>query len=203
MSGRSYDIAKRCLDLLVASLGLVILSPLLAMVAISIRLDTPGPILYRGVRSGLNGRQFHVWKFRSMVVDSEATASSTAKNDPRVTRVGAWIRRWKIDEVPELINVLKGEMSLVGPRPEVPKYTAQYRGDEELILTVLPGITDYSSLRFIQLADVLGEGDPDELFERQVLHIKNQLRVQYVKERSFWVDLTLIVRTLARLCFGR
>lgn len=186
-----------------ASLGLVILSPLLAMVAISIRLDTPGPILYRGVRSGLNGRQFHVWKFRSMVVDSEATASSTAKNDPRVTRVGAWIRRWKIDEVPELINVLKGEMSLVGPRPEVPKYTAQYRGDEELILTVLPGITDYSSLRFIQLADVLGEGDPDELFERQVLHIKNQLRVQYVKERSFWVDLTLIVRTLARLCFGR
>lgn len=203
MSGRSYDIAKRCLDLFVASLGLLILSPLLAVVAISIKLETPGPVFYRGVRTGLNGRQFRVWKFRSMVVDSDAAASSTAKNDPRVTRVGAWTRRWKIDEVPELINVLKGEMSLVGPRPEVPKYTALYRGDEELILTVLPGITDYSSLRFIHLADDLGEGDPDELFERRVLPIKNKLRLQYVKERGFWLDLTLIVRTLTRLCFGR
>jgi lipopolysaccharide/colanic/teichoic acid biosynthesis glycosyltransferase len=134
-----------------------------------------------------------------MFVDSAALASSTAKNDPRITKVGRWIRRHKIDELPELINVLKGEMSLVGPRPEVPKYTDQYEGEEKIILSVLPGITDYSSIHFIQLGDVLGEGDPDEAFERLVLPTKNKLRVQYVKDRGLWLDLKLIALTLLRI----
>lgn len=199
MRERAYEAVKRLLDVVLAAAGLAFLAPLFGVVAVCIKLDSPGPVFYRGLRTGRYGRPFRVWKFRSMAVGAEATASSTAKNDPRVTRVGRWIRRHKVDELPELINVVRGEMSLVGPRPEVPRYTDQYEGEEKLILSVMPGITDYSSIRFIQLGDVLGEGDPDEAFERMVLPTKNRLRVQYVKDRSLWLDLKLIARTLWRI----
>lgn len=197
--GAVYEIAKRSLDLVAACAGLVVLAPFLAVVAILIKLDSSGPVFYRGVRTGRHGRPFRVWKFRSMAVGSEAAASSTGKNDPRVTRVGRWIRRHKVDELPELINVVTGEMSLVGPRPEVPRYTDLYEGEEKLILTVPPGITDYSSIHFIQLGEVLGEGDPDAAFEERVLPTKNRLRVQYVKDRCLTLDLKLIFRTVWRV----
>ena len=199
MRENNNSVSKRALDLTMAAIGLLLFAPLLIVVAILIKSDSTGPIFYRGIRMGQHGRRFRVWKFRSMFVDSAALASSTAKNDPRITKVGRWIRRYKIDELPELINVLKGEMSLVGPRPEVPKYTDQYKGEEGIILSVLPGITDYSSIRFIQLGDELGEGDPDEAFERLVLPTKNELRIQYVKDRGLWLDLKLIVLTFLKL----
>lgn len=194
-----YNISKRAFDIVMAAIGLVFFAPLLCIVAILVKVDSPGPVFYRGLRTGRYGKPFLIWKFRSMSIGAEMLASSTAKNDPRVTRVGRWIRHYKIDELPELINIIKGEMSLVGPRPEVSKYTDQYEGEEKLILSVLPGITDYSSIRFIQLGDVLGEGNPDEAFERLVLPTKNRLRVQYVKDRGWSIDLKLILRTLARL----
>jgi len=168
-----------------------------------IKLDSKGPVFYRGLRTGRHGRPFRVWKFRSMVLNAERQASSTGKNDSRVTRVGRLIRRWKIDELPELFNVAIGEMSLVGPRPEVPKYTAQYQGEELCILSVKPGITDFSSIHFMQLAEHLGEGDPDEAFEKKVLPTKNRLRVKYVKERGLLLDLSLLVKTVARLGLGK
>jgi len=124
---------------------------------------------------------------------------STGKDDPRVTRVGRFLRRYKLDELPQLLNVLRGEMSIVGPRPEVPQYTALYEGDELLILTVRPGITDYASVEFAQLSEVLGSDDPDRMYEERVRPIKNALRVKYVKEQSLVVDLKIIALTVARL----
>lgn len=203
MTRRGYEISKRVFDAVMSAAGLVFLAPLFAVVALCIKLDSRGPVFYRGVRTGLGGKPFRVWKFRSMAVGADGGPTSTAQNDPRVTRVGRLIRRTKIDELPELINVLVGEMSLVGPRPEVSKYTDLYEGEEKLILSVPPGITDYSSIHFIQLGDVLGEGDPDAAFEKKVLPVKNELRVRYVKDRSFWLDLKLIMQTLMRLVPGR
>ncbi len=192
--------AKRIFDILVSVVGLIVLAPLLLLIAVVIKLDSTGPVFYRGVRSGLNGRPFRIYKFRTMVPNAEKLGGlSTAKDDPRVTRVGKFLRRYKLDELPQLINVLKGEMSIVGPRPEMPEYTGQYTGEEKLILTVRPGITDYASLEFIQLGEILGSDDVDRVYEERVRPIKNALRVKYVKERSFYVDILIILKTLAKL----
>ncbi|MBV9155434.1 MAG: sugar transferase [Acidobacteriaceae bacterium] len=190
-------IAKRVFDLVVASAGLVILSPVLVVVAILVKLTSSGPVLHGSIRSGLNGRSFRVLKFRTMVVGAEKLGGlSTGKNDPRVTRIGRILRRYKLDELPQLINVVKGEMSIVGPRPEFPQYTSQYGGEEALILTVRPGITDYASIKFRHLDEVLGSEQVDRVYEEQVKPVKNALRVKYVKERTFWRDMALIVQTV-------
>lgn len=148
----------------------------------------------------MHGLPFRIFKFRTMVMNAEAIGGpSTGKDDPRVTRVGRFLRRYKLDELPQLLNVLRGEMSIVGPRPEVPQYTALYEGDELLILTVRPGITDYASVEFAQLSEVLGSDDPDRMYEERVRPIKNALRVKYVKEQSLVVDLKIIALTVARL----
>jgi len=194
------DILKRCFDVTAACLGLLILAPPMAVIALLIGVTSPGPILYRGRRTGLQGKPFRICKFRTMVADAERKGGlSTAKNDPRITRIGGLLRRYKLDELPQLINVLKGEMSIVGPRPEMPEYTRLYTGEELLILTVRPGITDYASLRFVHLDDVLGADRADEVYENQVRPMKNLLRVEYVKTRSFGKDLTIILRTLSKL----
>jgi len=191
---------KRAFDLLVASTALLLLWPLLLVIAIMVKLDSPGPAIYRGERTGRYGKTFHILKFRSMVVDAESLGGySTAQNDPRVTRIGRFLRRFKLDELPQLFNVLRGEMSIVGPRPEVPAYTRLYAGDELLILTVLPGITDYSSISFSQLDRVLGEKDADKVYEEIVRPAKNALRVLYVKNHSFKTDIAIIGRTIIKL----
>ena len=191
---------KRGFDLLAASAGLLLLWPLLLLIAILVKIDSPGPVLYRGERTGRYGKPFHILKFRSMVVDAERLGGfSTAQNDPRVTRLGRFLRRFKLDELPQLFNVLRGEMSVVGPRPEVPAYTRLYVGEELLILTVLPGITDYSSIKFSQLDKVLGEIDADRVYEETVRPAKNALRVQYVKNRGFKTDVDIIGRTIIKL----
>ncbi|MDO8833954.1 MAG: sugar transferase [Vicinamibacterales bacterium] len=195
--------AKRLCDLLAALAGLIVLAPLLGLIAVLVKMGSDGPVLYRGVRSGRYGRPFEILKFRTMVQGAESLGGgSTGKNDPRVTRLGRFLRRYKLDELPQLINVVRGEMSLVGPRPELPKYTRDYTGDEELILTVRPGITDYASMEFLRLDEVLGHEAPDLVYEMRVRPVKNALRVRYVKEQSFAGDLKIIARTLWKVIAG-
>jgi lipopolysaccharide/colanic/teichoic acid biosynthesis glycosyltransferase len=191
---------QRLVDLLVCLFAVPFLLPIMAVIAILIKLDSEGPVFYLGERTGLGGRPFRIIKFRTMVQNAEKIGGgTTALHDPRVTRVGQYLRRFKLDELPQIFNVIKGEMSLVGPRPELPQYTALYQGDERLILTVRPGITDYSSIEFSTLDEVVGEQDADAVYEAKVLARKNQLRVQYVKERTFVGDLVIILRTFACL----
>ncbi|MGQ9698440.1 MAG: sugar transferase [Armatimonadota bacterium] len=194
------DAAKRGFDLVVSVLGLAVLWPLLLIIAIAVKLDSPGPVFYRGVRTGRGGIPFRIYKFRTMVNNAESLGGgSTAKNDPRVTRIGRLLRKYKLDELPQLINVVRGDMSLVGPRPELPTYTSRYTSEEKAILSVRPGITDFSSIEYIDLAEVLGDDGADTVYEERVLPTKNQLRLKYVAERSFWLDLRLIALTIVRL----
>jgi len=199
-SNRSfYGVFKRSIDLVGGILGIIVLSPLLILIALLVRFSSEGPVFFKGIRTGRFGKQFTIIKFRSMVVGSDLQAGTTSRNDPRITRVGKVIRRYKLDELPQLFNVLRGEMSLVGPRPELPYYTDQYRGEERLILSVRPGITDFSSIEFSNLNDLIDDGDPDRSFEEKILKKKNRLRVKYVKEQNFLLDISLIFKTLLKL----
>ena len=188
---------KRLIGLLVAVPLLVVLSPVFALIAIAIMLDSRGPVFYRGERGGLNGRTFRIFKFRTMIPDAERVGGgTTALGDPRITRVGAFLRKTKMDEFPQLLNIIRGEMCFVGPRPELVRYTSQYSGTERYITLVRPGITDFSSIEFISLDEVVGSGDADDVYERKVLQRKNQLRVKYVEEMSPWTDLQLFATTV-------
>jgi lipopolysaccharide/colanic/teichoic acid biosynthesis glycosyltransferase len=190
-------VVKRIFDIGVSAAGLVLSAPLLAVIAIAIKTTSPGPVFHRGIRTGRYGKPFRIFKFRTMVVNADKLGGiSTGKNDARITPIGRRLRRYKLDELPQFINVLKGEMSIVGPRPEFPAYTAQYSGDEELILTVRPGITDYASIKFRNLDEHLGSEQPDRVYEEKVKPIKNALRVRYAKEHNFVHDLVLILQTI-------
>jgi lipopolysaccharide/colanic/teichoic acid biosynthesis glycosyltransferase len=193
-------VVKRVFDVVVAVVGLALFAPVLAAVAMAIKIDSPGPALYRGVRTGRFGRPFRMYKFRTMVVDADKCGgTSTGKGDPRVTRVGAVLRRYKLDELPQLCNVLRGEMSIVGPRPEVEEYTRLYDARERVILSVRPGITDYASIRFRHLDEELGSFDVDRVYAETVRPVKNRLRIAYVERQSFLEDLKLIGLTVARI----
>jgi lipopolysaccharide/colanic/teichoic acid biosynthesis glycosyltransferase len=199
-AGAPYRFVKRAFDLAAAVAGLAVLSPLLVAVGVAVKLDSLGPMLYLGTRTGRGGKPFRMLKFRTMVTDAERIGGpSTGLGDPRVTRVGRFLRRCKLDELPQLVNVVRGEMSLVGPRPEVPQYTAEYQGDELLILAVKPGITDFASLEFIRLDEALGSDEPDRVYEEKVRPVKNALRVRYAREQSFRTDLSILLRTLRGL----
>jgi len=191
---------KRWLDIVAGAAGLIVLSPLFIAVGVIIKLTSPGPVFYRGVRTGRHGVPFRIFKFRTMVPDAEKTGGpTTGTNDTRVTHLGWLLRRTKIDELPQLINLLTGDMSLVGPRPEVPLYTAQYKNEEKIILSVRPGITDLSSIQFIDLDNHVGQKDPDLYFRENILPTKNALRVRYVREQSLHGDLVLLLKTAAHL----
>lgn len=188
---------KRGLDVCLAVLGLAVLWPVLVACAIAVKWDSAGPVFYRGVRTGRHGKPFRIWKFRSMVIDAEARGgSTTGDGDPRITRVGRMLRRSKLDELPQLWNVLRGDMSFVGPRPEVAEYTDLYTPDERRILDVRPGITDLSSIEFSDLQAHVGTADPDGTYRRDVLPRKNRLRLQYVEQQSLPLDLAILVRTV-------
>lgn len=188
---------KRVFDLVTSAVGLFFLLPFLLLIAFLVQIDSKGPALYRGVRVGRNGITFRIFKFRTMIVDADKRGgSSTAQNDPRITRVGRYLRRYKLDELPQLINVLHGEMSLVGPRPELEEHTRCYSEEERVILTVRPGITDYASVKFMNLAERLGSENADAAYLMEVRPEKNRLRMQYVRNRTFWTDIKLIVITL-------
>ena len=192
---------KRLFDIIAASLGLVLLSPLLLLVSLLIRLDSPGPALFRQERMGRGFRPFFIYKFRTMVQEAPGQGGLiTFGADPRITRVGRILRKTKIDEFPQLINVLKGEMSLVGPRPEVRRYVEMFRDAYEEILQVPPGITDLASLKYRHEAEVLGcAANPEEAYVRHVLPEKLQLAKEYVRRSSLLFDVTLILKTLLKL----
>ena len=187
---------KRSFDFVFSALGLVFLSPLFLAVSVAVKLDSKGPVFYRGERIGRYAKPFRMWKFRTMRQNSDHLGVTTGKNDPRVTRVGKFLRRHKIDEFPQLINVLIGDMSLVGPRPEFLEHTAAYTGEEELILTVRPGITDYASLRFRNQDELVGSQDPHRAFIEKIRPEKNRLRVDYVKRQSLSGDLKILIQTI-------
>ena len=190
-------LAKRIFDVLMSLSSLLILAPVFLILTVLIKLDSRGPVFYRGIRAGRHGKAFHVLKFRSMVPEAERVGSgTTALNDFRITRVGKVIRRYKLDELPQIINVIKGDMSLVGPRPELLEYAARYEGDEKEILNVRPGITDYGSIKFHALEAWVGEVDANKEFDERVLPERTALRLKYVRERTFLGDIRLIVLTL-------
>ena len=196
--------AKSLFDICCALVALVVVGPVLCLVALLVLLDSGSPVLYRGIRAGRYGRPFRMYKFRTMTANAEHLGGpSTGKNDPRITRIGRYLRKYKLDELPQLLNVLKGDMSIVGPRPEVLQYTSLYTGEEQLILTVKPGITDYSSLKYIDLAEVLGSEAVDTFYEERVRPEKNKLRIKYVREHTFWIDLKIILLTLYGILGGR
>ncbi|OZI72178.1 sugar transferase [Bordetella genomosp. 12] len=193
---------KRAFDLICALLGLLLLSPLLLLVAIAIKLDSPGPVFFRQERIGRHGRPFRIHKLRSMAERQAAQASQiTIGADPRITRVGALIRRWKLDELVQLIDVVLGTMSLVGPRPEVARYVRLYPQEvARIVLSVRPGITDPASIHFRNENELLGKSaDPEKTYREIILPEKLKLQVAYVKQQSFFGDLVIIVRTIGSI----
>lgn len=192
---------KRGFDIVAALGGLLLLSPLFLLIGLLVRLDSPGAIFFRQERMGKGFRPFHIYKFRTMVQDAPRKGGPiTFGNDPRVTRVGNVLRKTKIDELPQLINVLKGEMTFVGPRPEVPKYVLLFRQDYEEILKVRPGITDLASLKYRDEATILGRSEnPEEEYIGRVLPDKIKLAKEYIRRSSFLFDLSLILKTPLKL----
>ena len=195
---------KRCFDIVLASIGLILFTPLFLYIALRIYKEDKGPIFYRGERVGLRGKPFRIYKFRTMVVNAEKVGpSSTSDDDPRITKIGRFLRKYKLDELPQLINVLKGEMSFVGPRPEVKKFTDLYTEEEKAILSVRPGITDWASLWNSDEGAILaGVEDPDRVYMEKIRPEKIRLQLKYVRERSLWVDIKIIFKTIKTVMFG-
>ncbi len=194
----SYDPVKRFIDVVAAVLLLVVTAPAWLVTSIAIALDSRGPLVYRGVRVGRGGAHFRMWKFRTMVANADrAGVWSTADDDPRVTRVGRVLRAYKLDELPQLVNVLRGEMSLVGPRPQVPADVAKYTPDERELLSVRPGMTDRASIRFRNEGELLrGHADPDAAYDALIRPEKSRLGLEYVRTRSLGTDLSILWDTV-------
>lgn len=192
---------KRIFDIIFSSIGLIILLPLFIIAAIVIKIDSPGPVFFRQKRIGMNFRPFLVYKFRTMVHDaSKKVLQITAGGDKRITRVGRILRNTKIDELPQLINVLKGDMSFVGPRPEMEKYVEIYKYDYKVVLSVRPGITDISSIYFRNEESVLkNKDDPEKYYIEVLLPEKLKLAKEYIKKASFLYDLKLIIITFCKV----
>jgi lipopolysaccharide/colanic/teichoic acid biosynthesis glycosyltransferase len=198
-------VIKRAFDILVAAAGLIVLLPIMAVVAALIKRDSEGPVFFKQARIGRNFRPFRILKFRTMRENAERTGSFvTIGDDPRITRIGRVLRKLKIDEVPQLINVLKGEMSFVGPRPEVPQFVEMFRRDYAEILTVRPGITDLASLKYRDEAALLAEAeDPEQEYVTRVLPDKIRLAKEYLRRSSLLFDLRLIAITVFKLFSGK
>ena len=193
--------SKRLFDVLAAGCGLLLLAPVLLAIALWIRLDSPGPALFRQQRVGHHGRLFDIYKFRTMADRPDEGRQLTVGRDPRITRAGRFLRRTKLDELPQLLNMLEGTMSLVGPRPEVPRYVDRYPpAVRQTVLSVAPGITDLAAILFKDENDILGRApDPERAYVETILPVKLEYYQRYVRERSFWLDLRILFRTLAAI----
>jgi lipopolysaccharide/colanic/teichoic acid biosynthesis glycosyltransferase len=198
------DGVRRALDVAVSGMLLLATAPVLGVLALAVRATSPGPALFRHERVGRGGRPFQLLKFRTMVADAPARGGAlTTPGDPRITRLGAVLRRWKLDELPQLANVLRGDMSLVGPRPEVPRYVAGYTPRQQRVLRVRPGITDPASLAYVDEAAVLARFDDCErAYVEVVLPAKLALSLDYLDRRTLRSDLGVLVRTLVRIARG-
>lgn len=191
---------KRGLGLVLAIILLILLWPLYLIIAAAIVIDDGFPVFYRPLRGGYHNRPFRIFKFRTMVRNADKIGGgTTALHDPRITKVGNFLRKTKLDEIPQLFNIINGTMSFIGPRPELLRYVEQYAGDERLIMEVRPGITDYSSVEFINLDEIVGAGNADEMYEKYVLKKKNQLRIKYAREVSFSTDCKIFFNTIYRV----
>ncbi|MBP9191145.1 MAG: sugar transferase [Ignavibacteria bacterium] len=190
---------KRIFDIVFSISGLILLSPVLIVIAILIRFDSKGPVLYKQTRVGRNNKDFKLLKFRTMNPDSDSKGLLTVGGrDPRITKTGYYLRKFKLDEFPQLINVLYGEMSFVGPRPEVRKYVDLYTEDQKKVLDVSPGITDVASIKYKNENDLLEKAeDPEKYYIEKIMPDKIKLNLEYINERSFFKDFKVILRTLS------
>jgi len=196
---------KRIFDLLISAFGLLLLLPFFIIIALFISLDSTGPVFYLQERVGQGGKLFKLFKFRTMRTGADKlTAITVGNRDPRITRLGYYLRKFKVDELPQLINVFLGSMSLVGPRPELKKFVDLYSPEQRRVIEVKPGITDYASIEFRNENELLeGKPDPIEFYMREIMPVKLNLNLKYIETRSFWVDLKIIVQTLWLIISGR
>lgn len=187
---------KRLLDFVMAFMLLVLFFPIYVIIAIAILLEDGRPVFYCPLRGGYHNKPFHIIKFRSMVKNADKIGGgTTAFHDPRITHVGGFLRKTKLDETANLMNILTGSMSFIGPRPELLRYTERYEGNEKSILEVRPGLSDFSSLEFINLDEIVGTNNADEVYERLVLKRKNELRIKYAENVSFCIDVRIFFKT--------
>ena len=196
-----YRFFKRCFDIFFSLFGITLLCWLFLIIAIAIKCSSKGPVLFKQERVGRHGKTFKIWKFRSMIVDAEAKGMQiTTDGDDRITKVGKFIRKTKIDELPQLFNVLSGKMSFVGPRPEVPKYVAMYNDEQLRVLSVKPGITDLASIEFRNENDLLdNDDDPERKYIEEIMPAKLELNLKYIEKAGFFYDIGLIFKTIAKV----
>ena len=191
---------KRLFDILSSLIVLLLCLPFLIIISIIISIESRGGVIFSQLRVGKDGREFKLYKLRSMRVNTEKSEQLTVGADARITRTGRFIRKFKLDELPQLINIIIGDMSVVGPRPEVPKYVALYTAEQRKVLSVRPGLTDYASIQYINESEVLGESeDPEKTYIAEVMPAKLKLNLKYVEEQSFATDLKLIFKTIGRI----
>ena len=189
---------KRSFDLITSTIGCILISPILIGIALSIKLTSKGPVFFKQKRVGRYGKEFSILKFRTMVVDAEKLGKQiTVGNDSRITKIGSFLRKYKLDELPQLINVIKGDMSLVGPRPEVPKYVALYSDKQRRVLDVRPGITDYASIEYRDENSILGKVDnPEEYYINVIMPHKIDLNMKYIENNNVLIDIGIIFKTI-------
>ncbi len=189
---------KRAFDLVWTIPGLIVLTPVLLLIALGIKLDDCGPVFFRQERIGRRGKPFRMWKFRTMVVGAERQGRQiTIGRDPRITRAGHWLRRYKLDELPQLFNVLRGDMSLVGPRPEVSRYVALYTPEQRVVLDLVPGITDPASVKYRDESNYLAQfDDPERKYIEAVMPEKIRVNLEYAQRATLWSDFCVIIQTL-------
>lgn len=197
---RINKVIKRIFDLVCSTLGLIILSPVLIGIAIKIKAGSDGPVFFRQIRVGEKGKEFEILKYRTMVVDAEKLGKQiTVGNDNRITKIGAFLRKYKLDELPQLINVFKGDMSLVGPRPEVPRYVNLYNEEQKKVLEVKPGITDLASIRYRDENDLLGGVEnPEEFYINTIMPDKLELNLEYISKNNMFFDIYIILKTIIK-----
>lgn len=191
---------KRGLDVVASALGLLVLSPLFLVIALAIKRSSPGPVFYNASRVGMHGKPIHVRKFRTMVANAASLGPGvTTQGDPRITPVGRFLRKWKLDELPQLINVLEGTMSLVGPRPEDPRYVALYTPEQRRVLDVRPGITSLASVKYRHEEQMLSGNDWEAVYIHEVMPAKLKIDLEYVEHAGPWQDIRVIFATLVEL----
>lgn len=200
-SRKIQHLLKRGFDIFFSLLGLLLLSPVFLLISFSLKLDSKGPVFFKQVRVGKHGKEFKIFKFRTMVEDAEKKGMQiTVGKDSRITRVGKFLRNNKLDELPQLINVLLGSMSFVGPRPEVPKYVNMYTNEQKIILLVRPGITDIASIEFIDENSILeNRNNPEQAYINEIMPLKIELNMKYLRDISLWHDIKLIILTLIKI----
>ncbi len=191
---------KRVFDITCSGLGIIILSPVLIIIAILIKKGSDGPVFFKQIRVGEKGKKFEILKYRTMVVDAEKLGRQiTVGNDSRITKIGGFLRKYKLDELPQLFNVFKGDMSLVGPRPEVPRYVELYNEEQRKVLDVKPGITDLASIRYKDENDLLGTAeDPDDMYINTIMPDKLALNLEYIRKSNVFFDVYIIINTIIK-----